>query len=197
MVRDKGITLHPEKGVAAHMSVCRNCGKGVGLIMMGIRNYVEVCNNCNMHVYGGLDARYKGKCPGCGNAWNRDTHSKRRELDYFETVPAELCDDCMRNQRLCEEEVAKGGVFWKCSHCKSKGALKAGSDLAKQVREKLNIKTGPCGIEFDKEACPVCTGTVKEGEQGGINEGDAGVPKEDGRADPQDDRSEPSGMERP
>ena len=171
------ITLHPEKGLAPHLSVCRKCGKDVGVVLCGIRDFVDICKSCGFRAYGGLDKKTTA-CPGCGGGWHSSNPrgSKgygRRTLTDSEKIPCDICDECAKKQKECDEAVAAGGVYWKCAKCKSEGAIKPSSPLAAAVREQLGVPEGPCGVELTEKECPVCT--VQTNKEGGGDVGESGA----------------------
>lgn len=141
------LTLHKEKGVNPRMTTCRQCGKDVGLVLLGVQDFCTTCPRCDVKLIGG------GKCPHC-NEYGTD----RKPIGEHEKIPIEICNDCKKKNEECDEVVKSGGIYWRCVDCGSAGALKACSELAQAVREKLNILApDPCGIEFSKECnCPVC-----------------------------------------
>ena len=140
------LTLHPTKGVNPRLAHCPQCGKeNSDILLLGTRDYYTTCSICKVKLIGG------GKCPKC----NR--HGINRRTLPAGPLPGSICSDCEAKNKEAEEVVRAGGVFWRCSDCNSGGALRD-CDLARAVREKMNIKPpDPCGVEFDKDDCPVCS----------------------------------------
>lgn len=138
------LTLHPEHGVNPRLTHCPRCGgKSNGLVMMGIRSYVDQCVSCGTQHYGGAD---KGSGHSCGSR-----SLNRRELDLHETVPGPLCESCETKEQEIEKAIAEGGVFIKCKECGLQGVLlyENHKEMCDDVREKLNVVFGkPCGIEL-------------------------------------------------
>ena len=97
------IELHSKKGVNPRVTVCRNCGKDVGIVLLGWREFITTCPSCHMALIGG------GKCPKC-----KVSGVNRREIPDHETLPIELCDDCQKKEEAAAEVVRQGGIFWRC-----------------------------------------------------------------------------------
>lgn len=142
------IRLHPEKGVNPRLTVCRACGKDVGLVLLGAHDYVTTCPSCNKKLIGG------GKCPKC-----HVMGVNKVRLPGGLSLPIELCDDCQKKHEETVAAVKDGGIFWRCTDCGSEGAIRKNAPLAQEVRTKMGIEPpGLCGIEFNKnERCPVCS----------------------------------------
>lgn len=156
------IVLHSTKGVNPRVTVCRNCGKDVGIALLGARDGVYTCTQCDAKSVGGRPGKDRPGhlgacvCPSCGA---RDSYVKERTLEDHEKLPIDLCDDCIKAEEACQQVVKEGGIFWRCVDCKSTGAIKGDAELAKQVRKEMGIPAPkPCGIEFSREHnCPVCS----------------------------------------
>jgi rubrerythrin len=147
------ITLHKELGVNPRLTYCPQCGgESNELLLLGNTNKVYRCEACNTPHIG---RPKRGKCMNCGHG----SVPFERELDRMEKLPGSICDSCQEKNAAVAEEVAKGGIHWRCSDCGSAGAIKAGHPLAVRVREQMGIEPpDPCGIEFSKEEmCPVCS----------------------------------------
>jgi hypothetical protein len=137
------ITLHPDKGVNPRITTCHSCGVDVGVALIGVHERVYRCKSCNATLLGTRVC----KCGSLG--------AYTRNLEEHEKLPIETCDKCAARMQEAADEVAKGGVFWRCTKCNSDGAVRAESDLAKNVRKQMNIHApDPCGLEV--ESCPVC-----------------------------------------
>ena len=142
------VMLHPRLGLNPRPTVCPRCGKdGPELILLGAANYVAECVGCGIQVIGG------GHCPKCHSATR-----KVRDLEEFERLPGSVCEACREKQRKVDEAVRQGGVYWRCTDCKSSGALRE-CDFSERVRLTLGKGSryeGPCGVELSKRDCPVC-----------------------------------------
>lgn len=165
------ITLHPEKGVNPLMTFCRQCGEDAEeLMLVGDREYAEVCVECGLYSLGGRPTR--GKCPKCerNNGWSRKPLS---DFMHNGKLPAmEPCNKCRELNKAENEEVAKGGIHFRCTDCGSAGAVRGHAELAKGVRKHFNLAEPddngvypPCGVEFSKGDCPVCGPHALKGEE--------------------------------
>ena len=159
------LRLHSTKGVNPRLTVCWNCGKSVGVALLGASEGLYECTKCGMHSIGGSPRKdrwgHLGEkiCPKCDA---NDSYVRKRNIDDHEHLPIELCDDCRKNLDAVAEEVKRGGIHWKCKDCGSAGAIKAGHPLAEAVRAQAKIPApDPVGVEFTKDDCPLCTGAVK------------------------------------
>lgn len=151
------IILDEEKGVNPRLTFCQRCGGETNdLMLVGNQNKVYSCGQCRLIHYGSV---LNIKCPRCdARNWILD-----HELDDNERLPAsEPCDKC----KEMDNEVANGGIYWKCKDCGSNGAIKAGSQMSIDVRDQMNIKApDKCGVEFSKDKhCPVCCTLFKRKE---------------------------------
>jgi len=146
------LRLHNEKGVNPRLTVCRNCGKDVGVALLGAIESIYECSHCRAHCIGGRPAY--DVCTACGF---HGGFTFVRKVEEQEKLPVELCDDCKKNEEACAAAVAEGGVYWKCSSCGSQGAIKSTAPLAQAVRKQAGIETPkPVGVEFSESDCPVC-----------------------------------------
>ncbi len=145
MTKEKELTLHPEHGVNPRLTHCPRCGgKSNGLVMLGIRSYVDQCSSCGMRHYGGAD---KKRCQSCGSR-----SLSRRELDLHETVPGPLCAACEESDKDIEKVIAAGGILVRCKVCGMQGALLYDNhkELCDEVRQKSGVPFGkPCGLELE------------------------------------------------
>jgi len=153
--------LHPKRGINPRMMFCQICGGDYnGIAMIGNRNWKSSCGSCNTVGYG-MSAN--DKCPSCGHVG----FDNKVELDEFERIPSnEPCDKCKESMetslREIDEVIKAGGIAWKCGKGHF-GALRAESELAKDVRKEMNIAPPePCGIILD-DMCPVCHPEVISG----------------------------------
>jgi hypothetical protein len=150
------IRLHPEKGLNPRMSCCAQCGKDVGVVLLGAYDSLYKCRNCQRPHVGPPT----GPCR-CGAPRHRV--ERDRKIGEDEKLPVELCDECTAHREALEAHVRAGGIFWNCEDCSNSGVIKETSQLARQVRTHLGIDAPAlCGVTFTKDNCPVCT-------TGGVN----------------------------
>lgn len=154
MAKDKdSIMLHPEKGLNPHMTLCRTCGKEVGIALLGETDSLFLCESCGKMV---ADKRSKRTCPRC-----KGRLIYKKPIDDFDKFPWEECDEC-RTAREAEQAehakvVAEGGVYFRCKDCKVTGVIRP-NDFTQQVRAQANIAPpNPVGVEFTKDDCPQCS----------------------------------------
>jgi len=142
------IRLHSELGVNPRLMICPVCGsETTGIALLGTANYIYHCGPCSINYVGP-----PAKCPKCKIPGTRE-----RELgEYEKIVDQQPCDKCRKMQAECNEEVRKGGIYWRCKTCNSEGAVKAEHEIAKAVRKHFKLEPPePCGVEWDM--CPVCS----------------------------------------
>lgn len=146
--KERALRLHPDKGVNPRISCCKQCGKDVGVIMLGAHDYMTRCPACEITLIG------LRKCPQCNSRGVDEA-----PIEEHIKLPVELCDDCDKMNAEHRAIVEAGGVGWRCSDCGSEGVIRAESELAKEVRKKLKVEPPKaCGVEFNKEeGCPVCS----------------------------------------
>lgn len=145
--------LHKEKGLNPHMTYCPRCyNDGPELVLLGAHDKVYKCTNpdCGLAHIGKPKG---GVCQKCKTGVVYE-----RKIEDHERLPGSLCKSCEDQVKMVEA----GGIFFKCKDCNTIGAIQAEHPYSKEVRAKLNVQPpDPCGIEFDKDSCPVCTGQVK------------------------------------
>lgn len=144
---EQGIQLHPTLGVNARLTVCWQCGEaGQDLMLLGIRNFKDICSNCGTVHYGGANKEgFQRKCAKCEcyGPFNREM------LTEFEKIPAGLCKKCQDEKDMHDSIVKAGGVYFRCKECGKHGVIKAESGLSKAVREHSGVAAPmPVGIEF-------------------------------------------------
>ena len=155
------IALHPEKGVNPRLTICRRCGKDVGIAMFGRINHKYTCSSCGCIHYGPPDRVRlpvidRRACQKCGEGFG--THWKKEVIDEHEKIPIEVCDDCIEKQKASDDAVKAGGIYWRCEDCGSEGAIIAEHDLSKHVRKEMDIEPPkPCGVALNRKyGCPIC-----------------------------------------
>jgi len=164
------LRLHSEKGVNPRLTICAWCGKDVSVALLGASDGVYKCTQCGQLSIGGRPGKDRpghlghSVCPKCEAT---DSYVLDRKIaDYERLNLGELCDECLKKQKEHAEEVARGGIYWKCSVCGSSSVIKAEHSLSGAVRKKLGIEVpNPCGVEFDQGHCPVCRGDVTPPEE--------------------------------
>ena len=154
------ITLHKTKGVNARLTYCNRCyGESPELILLGSNDNFYQCSDCKQ-TYIGKPTFFKCKTRNChGNI------KKTRVIEDHEKLPSmDICDACKLELKAHADEVAMGGVYWKCNKCGQSGVVKNTSDFAKQVRDAHKIYApDPCGVDFTDDAdtmCPICSGVI-------------------------------------
>lgn len=152
MARDD-ITLHPELGLNPRLTTCTRCGADSSSIaLLGIRNSMYTCETCGCHTVETKPTAARCHVPGC-----RGRLHYERDLHAGEKLPMGLCDKCEGEDKAFADEVAAGGVYWRCvKEPNHHGVLRAGSSLASAVRKSSGIATGPVGVEFTGDDCPAC-----------------------------------------
>lgn len=150
------LLLHKEKGVNPHLTYCPRCGgESPEIVLLGAHDKIYKCTSCGMNHIGYPKGK---KCQKCGSRVEFD-----RNVEEGERLPGGLCKGCEEQV----EAVKAGGIFFKCKDCSAIGAIKADAPIAQSVREQMGIQPpDPCGIEFDKDSCPVCTGRVENADEG-------------------------------
>jgi len=99
------IRLHPKLGVNPHLTYCPRCGgEGRDIVLIGARDYIDRCCECDMHLIGG------GRCP---KHPGRRTE-RVRKIEEHEKLPGSMCEACEADQARQEAEVVAGGVYFRC-----------------------------------------------------------------------------------
>lgn len=148
------IKMHPEYGMNPHPSICPLCGQRDGtIVMLGAVNNRFRCDRCKTVHVG--DKRPISGCPRC--------RATSKHVKFFgklrpeDAVVGNICTECQKKIDLADKIVAEGGIYWRCSDCRSRGAIKANHPLAKKARQDQGIPAPePCGVEFNLNNCPVC-----------------------------------------
>lgn len=154
---EPSIRLHREKGLNPHMTVCPRCGKdGDSIVLLGATDKIHTCPKCGLRHVGRPD---DGECQGCGAGFARERW-KTRTIEDYERLPVR-CKACDDELAEWESVVKAGGVYFRCADCKTEGVIRAESEMAKAAREQLGVPPPkPCGVQFTKADCPLCTGQV-------------------------------------
>jgi len=165
---EKSIELHKEHGVNPRMMICKHCDADIGVILVGVRDYKDTCDKCGLVHYGGAD---DNTCQGCGlKQFTRD------KVALNERIPGGVCDACeaiikaRKDLLMAEYEKVKhtGAIFFHCAKCASAGLVKGETEVAKDVRARLNIPIpAPCGLTL--HGCPNCSRECSKGDEDGQN----------------------------
>lgn len=152
------LKLHPEKGVNPRLMSCTACGKEYGVVLLGAHDGTCKCQDCGKRTIGSHT-----KCAACGSRNVKDAGT----LDEFSPVAGGLCLECEELAKKEHEEqaavVAAGGIYFRCTDCGARGAIKSTSPICKLVREHTKIAAPtPVGIEFTKVDCPECSPNKEE-----------------------------------
>lgn len=106
------IKLHPKHGLAPALTICPKCGKDTNEIALLGSTCNTVMRNLHEASNGAL---------GSPEGYKEYGHNK--------IIASEPCDECKEKQKACDDEVKRGGVYWKCNKCGSEGAIKVLSDI--------------------------------------------------------------------
>lgn len=144
-----GIMLDKKYGVNAHLTICPQCGgDGDELILTGNAGKWR-CESCDLISYGKPKL---GKCPQCKSVTS---------WEWLGVPPPEEklmgqspCRKCQERMKVAHDELAKGGVPWRCLVCKSEGVIKADTDFSRAFIKEHGDKAG---CEMPKDQCPVCS----------------------------------------
>jgi len=104
------IYLHARLGVNPRMTTCPICRKASGIVLLGTRNYYDICCDCGVKVYGGITER--GPCPQCGCKHGRDrTYLSDDERQINAPMICSECEGHMKTRiALIMAEQVKGGT---------------------------------------------------------------------------------------
>lgn len=157
-VKPGSVLLHPTKGLNPRDAVCPRCGQKHGKVMLGMREYAGICQDCNVFNIG----LRKGatECDTCG--------SENIEVKRIpEKMPLpQLCQTCEAEIAMQESILTAGGVLWQCEDCGNTGSVAAGHPLAIETRRQtMKPAPEPCGALLDKTTCPVCQGVACKKEE--------------------------------
>jgi hypothetical protein len=149
------LSLHPKLGVNPHLCCCPRCWKDNGeLVLIGNRTSIRKCGGCGTKLVG---HRYSEPCPKCRH---NGPHEEVGQVGERDKIPTGLCADCKKELAEHKAIVDAGGIYFRCKQCGKNGVIRPEAELCKMVRDKMEIPTGPCGIEFQ---------TCKEHGEGGAN----------------------------
>lgn len=131
--------LSQKHGVAPVLTVCPVCGKDTNELQLLGASADKVMRK----LYEATDGKMGSREGYTGSSTQK-------------TIASEPCDECKARQKDADDEVKRGGVYWKCTRCGSTGAIKAEHELSKAVRKQMNIEApDPCGVDLTGQ-CPVC-----------------------------------------
>src|SRR4029079_8782875 len=104
------VTLHPSTVVTPSLTICGECGKHVGLLLIVISEFKDICTSCDTVHYGGADKDSHGRkvCQKCGNY-----SFERGLIGEHEKFPIEICDDCKKLNEQVREMVKAGGIHFR------------------------------------------------------------------------------------
>ena len=144
---EDGIALSKEHGINAALAKCAMCGKETGEIALLGKTYEWICKACGS---GMISLKRPHECSQCGAS----DFKNAGEFDGWRGVSlGSVCDECKEILKKCEEEVEKGGVYFKCHDCESFGVFDHNSPIAIDFLKEH----GPgAGIELTKDVCPHC-----------------------------------------
>lgn len=151
------IRLSKEFGLNATLTICPQCGEKGDEIALAGDSTKYYCNNCSLNFIGETG---KKRCPECNSAKHVDTIGVFNGF-HERLMASQPCKKCQDLNKKQADMIAEGGIYWKCSKCGSSGAINADHPLSAEVRDKMGIPEGPCGIDFDgTDMCPICSGQM-------------------------------------
>lgn len=171
------IVLHPKLGVNPRLTFCPKCGgDSNSLVMLGIKNYVDTCPQCDAKLYGGADRMHDGDLSNnwrCGRCGHRDSSSafssNRRELGEHEKVPGDLCKNCKEfYSTLHKAAHENNGCGVVCERCGSRFVVHGGSPFVKKMRDDNAMPIGKPFI-VGVPQCENCA-DKKEGDADAVGE---------------------------
>lgn len=154
---EPSITLSKQFGVNPSLTYCPRCGEETQeIILLGNAQDYE-CTSCHKHIVG----KRPKECPFCGSGLI--VHKGPYDGSRNKLPASEPCGKCKELMKELKEELAKGGVAWKCLDCKSEGVIKHDVEMAIEFRKQYPDKGG---IILTKKNCPVCREKKEEQEDG-------------------------------
>ena len=144
------IRLDPKHGLNPALTYCPRCGGETNELMLLGDARVYQCQTCKQKMIG----QHAESCP---NGHGKMAYVSHYENEFGKRLPSRsLCDKCEEEVKEHKRIVADGGIYWKCSDCKTEGVIRY-NELAHDVRMQLRVPPPkPCVIEFSKADCPVC-----------------------------------------
>jgi hypothetical protein len=130
------VLLHPTKGLNPHLTICRICGKDDAIILVGRRDYKDICCKCGMVHVGGANRTASWHRKVCSQCYGDEF--RQEPISEFEKFPMGVCDECREDA---------GCFFCMCRK-------KDGADFSP------GGKPWPC---FDHEPCDKCRGYMEQG----------------------------------
>jgi len=159
------LVMHPRLGLNPRPCFCPACSgpsNNPTHVDIGNRNAVWTCSTCQSMRYGLTEPLVIGVDPTVAAAKDC-TKCKAvqpgiiRPLIEGERVPGALCDDCADDDSALQARLAAGGVMFRCTACKTTGALAVDDAVAVAARTfQERPAPEPCGVEFDADNCPIC-----------------------------------------
>lgn len=137
------ILISEKHGINPCMGICERCGEDTGEILIPGKINKYTCT-CGKEIYGS-----KFAC-SCGS---KKYNTKELDVEIPRHIPYGFCAACKEELKNMEEEIDRGGIYFKCK-CGANGVIKYTAPICKEIRKKLNVLEGPCGIELKK--CPKC-----------------------------------------
>lgn len=152
-VRQGSVLMHPTKGINARPSECPQCGKDMGVVMLGVNDHAGFCRTCAV-LNIGIRNDGKAKCRNCGN------NDLEMNLIPDNAKVPELCDQCVERASAMADMVAEGGCYFLCETCKAHGTFHKDTPIAKDVRKQWLIQDKPSesppGAILTELNCPEC-----------------------------------------
>ena len=132
------IPIDKERGIDPHVITCTRCGKEHGLSLGVLMEGTDA--EGNKHYKNKGDYKYDRDHPYIG--WEEITDPTRK-------IAMGICTDCEDQLAKFDEELAKGGIFFKCEQCTTTGMIIGSHPLAIATRLQLAVVApNPVGVEF-------------------------------------------------
>ena len=149
------IPLHPTRALDPHLTICPICGDKTNSLVIGHTRKAKLPNGKTVYCTRGQEDSLKRKLVDQGILHSIRDRLEWKQLDEMERVPdPEPCEKCkaeiQKEQNMLIEEVAAGGVYFRCLQCKCQGAFTKESDIAVEVRKQTGKEAPePVGIKFN------------------------------------------------
>ena len=147
---EPSIKLHKSKGLNQRMTVCMDCGKDVGVVLLGAAGYLFKCTACGKTTYGVY--KHTTRCPQC-----KTLGGPPEEIPDDFVMPSEVCDGCKVKRKefhdMATEAAETGGIIAVCRKCHARMVVSGESELAKEVRKKA---PAPKVVATEVPDCPNC-----------------------------------------